>query len=68
MSPPFGLFKKKESSKKGNRSETEQSPDGITLNEASNIIEKVISHETKSLIDNLEPVKRSVENILDNLS
>jgi chromosome segregation ATPase len=68
LSPPFGFFKKKDSSKESNRSGSDRPSDGITLDEVSDIIEKVISRETKSLIDNLEPVKRSVENVLDNLS
>jgi hypothetical protein len=67
LSPPFGFFRKKESPKEGILGGSERSYVGITLDEASDVIEKVISRETKSLIDNLEPVKRSVENALDNL-
>jgi chromosome segregation ATPase len=68
LSPPFGFFRKKDSQKESNQSGPESSSDGITLHEASVIFENVISRETKSLIKDLEPIKNSVENVLDNLS
>lgn len=68
MSPPFGFFRRKESSKEVNRSLPEGSSDGINLHDASIIFENVISNETKSLLEDLEPIKNSVEKVLDNLS
>ncbi|MGG6461096.1 MAG: hypothetical protein ACM3JQ_06695, partial [Candidatus Eiseniibacteriota bacterium] len=68
MSPPFGFFRKRESSKEIDQSAPERSSDGITLHEASVIFEDIISRETKSLLKDIEPIKNSVGNVLDNLS
>ena len=39
----------------------------ITLEQASSIVERVIATQTQSMLVSLEPIKRSVENTLDNL-
>ena len=41
--------------------------DGITLEQASSIVERVMATQTQSMLVSLEPIKRSVENTLDNL-
>jgi hypothetical protein len=67
MSPPFGFFRKREASKEDNKDNIAFSSDGISLEQASVIIEEIMTNETKSLLVSLEPIRESVENTLDNL-
>jgi hypothetical protein len=67
MSPPFGFFKKRESTNENNMDRVAVSSDGISLEQASLILEEIKSNETKSLLASLEPIRSSVDNTLDNL-
>jgi myosin heavy subunit len=68
LSPPFGFFRKKEASKERSVDDPTIHYDGITLEQASSILERVMTTQTQSMLIRLEPIKRSVENTLDNLS
>ena len=67
LSPPFGFFRKKEASKERSVDDPTMHSDGITLEQASSIVERVMATQTQSMLVSLEPIKRSVENTLDNL-
>ncbi len=67
LSPPFGFFRKKEAKERPLNDPGTHS-DGIILEQASDIVKRIMATETESLLDSLEPIKRSVENTLDNLS
>ena len=67
LSPPFGFFRKKEASKERSADDGTIHSDGITLEQASSIVERVMATQTQSMLVSLEPIKRSVENTLDNL-
>ena len=67
MSPPFGFFRRKEASTERFVDDTRTHSDEITLEQASSIVEKVMATQTQSMLVSLEPIKRSVENSLDNL-
>ena len=67
LSPPFGFFRKKEASKEWSIEDPTMHSDGITLEQASSIVERVMATKTQSMLVSLEPIKRSVENTLDNL-
>jgi hypothetical protein len=68
MSPPFGFLKKREPTYENNMDRLAVSTDGISLEQASLIVEEVKSRETKLLLVGLEPIRSSVDNTLDNLS
>ncbi len=68
LSPPFGFFRRKEASKVRPLDDPAMHSDGITLEQATAIVEKIMATQTQSMLVNLEPIKRSVENTLDNLS
>jgi len=68
LSPPFGFFRRKEASKERPLDDPAMHSDGITLEQASAIVERIMATQTQSMLVNLEPIKRSVENTLDNLS
>jgi myosin heavy subunit len=68
LSPPFGFFRKKEASKERSVDDPTIHYDAITLEQASSIVERVMTTQTQSMLIRLEPIKRSVENTLDNLS
>jgi hypothetical protein len=68
MSPPFGFLKKREPTYENNMDRLAVSTDGISLEQASLIVEEVKSRETKFLLASLEPIRSSVDNTLDNLS
>ena len=67
LSPPFGFFRKKEASKERASDDSTMHSDGITLEQASSIVARVMATQTQSMLVSLEPIKRSVENTLDNL-
>jgi len=67
LSPPFGFFRRKEASKERFVEDTRTLSDEITLEQASSKVEKVMATQTQSMLVSLEPIKRSVENSLDNL-
>jgi len=67
LSPPFGFFRRKEASKERFVDDTRTLSDEITLEQASSKVEKVMATQTQSMLVSLEPIKRSVENTLDNL-
>ena len=67
LSPPFGFFRKKKASKERSVDDPTLHSDGITLEQASSIVERVMSTQTQSMLVSLEPIKRSVEDTLDNL-
>ena len=67
LSPPFGFFRRKEASKERFVDDTRTLSDEITLEQASSKVEKVMATQTQSMLVSLEPIKRSVENSLDNL-
>jgi hypothetical protein len=68
MSPPFGFLKKRGPTYENNMDSLAVSTDGISLEQASLIVEEVKSRETKLLLAGLEPIRSSVDNTLDNLS
>jgi hypothetical protein len=68
LSPPFGFFRRKDASKVRPLDDPAMHSDGITLGQATAIVEKIMATQTQSMLVNLEPIKRSVGNTLDNLS
>jgi hypothetical protein len=67
MSPPFGFLKKREPTYENNMDRLAVSSGGISLEQASLIVEDIKSRETKVLLASLEPIRSSVDNTLDNL-
>ena len=67
MSPPFGFLKRKDPTHSGNMDREALSSDGISLEDASMLLEEIKAKETKMMVAGLDPIRSSVDATLNNL-
>jgi chromosome segregation ATPase len=67
MSPPFGFLKRKDPTHLSSMDRDAVSSDGISLADASMLLEEIKAKETKMMLAGLDPIRSSVDTTLNNL-